>query len=672
MILYLRKLSTRLSATILAIALGLAVLALPACDFPGAPTPTSTPPATATAVPVTQAPSPTTQAQPQPKGDGQIDAEKLFHDSRDAAYRSPGGAVPGGTSVVLRLRTQSGDLTSAVVRMWNSTTETETLVPMSPTGQDMWEATIHTPPDGAPLWYRFVAHDGDATAYYTDDRNRDGGIGAGHAYDSDDDYALTAYNPNFKTPDWVKDAVFYQIFPDRFNNGDPGNDKPADSFVYGGKSIQRQWGDTPSGGNDFFGGDLRGVTDKLDYLQSLGVTAIYFNPIFMSPSNHRYDTSDYTKIDPALGDLAAFEELVAKAKAHGIRLVLDGVLNHSSSDSLYFDKFSRYSTEGAYESQQSPYFSWYSFREWPKKYKSWSNVDSLPTFTESDPVKDFLFRTPDSVLRRWLGEGIGGWRLDAAEQKSHEFWREARTAVKAQDPNAVIIGEFWHNSAPWLAGDQWDGTMNYRFRDAVLGWLANPARTVEMMVNQLDSIREDYPSQALAASMNLIDSHDTARALTDAGGDKNMLRLMALMQFTWPGMPTIYYGDEAGMEGASDPDDRRTYPWGNEDKSLVEYYKMLASTRHATSALRTGDYINLAFDNKLDIYAYARKDTAGVAVVALNRSTADQEVELVVKDVAPDGTNLEDRLNTGVKYTVQGGKLKIKIGAKWGVLLVKP
>jgi glycosidase len=541
---------------------------------------------------------------------------------------------------------------------------------MAGVADDTWEAHIETPQVGAPLWYRFIANDGANTAYYNDGQARDGGVGEGKGYETDSDYALVAYDPAFKTPDWAANGIVYQIFPDRFNNGDPSNDKPAGSFIYGGQTISRQWGDKPTGGDDFFGGDLKGVTEKLDYLQGLGVTAIWFNPIFQSPSNHRYDTTDYSQIDPALGTLADFETLVAQAKARGIRIILDGVFNHVSSDSIYFDKFSRYPETGAYESQQSPYYDWFTFRTWPTKYNSWSNIDTLPVFSETVAVKQFFFLASDSVVNRWLKEGIGGWRLDAAEQKSHAYWQTARQAIKADDPNAIIIGEYWQNSAPWLAGDQWDGTMNYRFRDAVLDWLANPDHDVEAMAGKLDSIREDYPPQALAASMNLIDSHDTVRALTQAGGDKNMLMLMAVMQFTWPGMPTVYYGDEAGLEGNKDPDDRRTYPWGAEDQNLIAFYQMLGKTRHEWSALSGGEYINLGFDNAKDYYAYGRKDSGGRAIIVLTRSKSDQVVDLTVKDVAADGTVLMDMMNTGTQYTVQGGKISVKVGARWGALLV--
>src|SRR4051812_10080544 len=369
--------------------LALLTLGIAACDLGGtSPTPAATlaPAPTATqqaAAPTTsaatqQAVAPTDTAAastpvPTLTGDNQIDNTKLYHDSRDPQFRSPGGAVPAGSDVTLRLRTAPGDLTAAQVRIWDTRVETETLAPMHPTAPDMWEATVHTPAQAAALYYRFIGADGSSTAYYNDDKAQDGGVGAGEGYQTDTDYVITAYDPGFKTPDWLKGGVVYQIFPDRFNNGDPSNDKPAGSFIYGDKTESRKWGDAPTGGSDFFGGDLRGVIDKLDYLKSLGVTAIYFNPIFASPSNHRYDTTDYSKIDPALGDLDTFKELVSKAKAQGIHIILDGVFNHSSSDSVYLDKYSRYPTDGAYESKSSPYFSWYTFRDWPQKYNGWQN-----------------------------------------------------------------------------------------------------------------------------------------------------------------------------------------------------------------------------------------------------------------------------------------------------------
>lgn len=653
-----------------------------ACDSGSSPTPTTAPSAPSPTTAAHTPASPTAQAsvtaaQARPSSvDNAIDKAKVEHDSRNPFFREPGGAQPEGGKVRLRIKTAQNDLGSAKIRIWDSAAEREQFVPMtfekSEPGADFWTATLNLPAQPTILWYRFVLQDGSATTYYEDNIERDGGQGTTWDNPPDYDYSVAVYDPQWTIPDWAKDAVVYQIFPDRFNNGDPANDKPAGSFVYGGQSIQKKWGElpaTPPESKDFFGGDLEGVIQKLDYLQKLGVTLIYFNPIFASPSNHRYDTTDYSKIDPALGDKATFDRLVAEAKKRGIRIMLDGVFNHSASDSLYFDKYHRYDATGADESKDSPYYPWYTFTYWPQAYKSWYGFDSLPQLTEIDAVRDFIFRKPDSVAQSWLAEGASGWRLDAAEQKSHDFWRDLRGSVRAGYPEALIVGEFWQNANLWLLGNEWDGVMNYRFQGAALG-LVN-GRSPDAIDSELASIREDYPPNATYASMNLIDSHDTIRALTAVNGDKNKLMQLALLQFTSPGMPTVYYGDEAGLEGGKDPDDRRTYPWGSEDTHLVSYYSLLAAVRHHLTALRTGSYDTLLTDNDRHLYTYLRKDDQGQAVVAFNTGTQDQDgVELDVSGKLADGTSFADPLNGNTVYKVEGGKLRIKVPARWGALLV--
>ena len=457
-------------------------LLLAACDLNpnptvAGPTPTVAPPAGSPtpAAPVSSNPPTAPPPAAAPQGDGQINRDALFHYSRDPQYRAPDGAVTPGTVVTLRLKTAPGDLTKATVRLWDNAKAQEVLVPMTPVaGSDsLWEAQITAPGYPTVLWYRMIAQDGAAQAVYQDDPRRDGGLGFARPQGTDTDYLITVYDPAFKGVSWMSDAVVYQIFPDRFNNGNTGNDPQAGEFIYGGQTVTHAWGDKPTGGNDFFGGDLQGVINKLDYLQGLGVTVIYFNPIFDSPSNHGYDTRDYMKIAPRFGDDATWQQLIGKAAKRGIHVVLDGVFNHTGSDSIYFDKYGRYPTVGAYEAQTSPYFSWYTFTNWPTQYKSWSGYDSLPQLAENDAVEQFIFKSKDSVAQHWLGAGAGGWRLDAAEQKGYDYWRAFRTAVKGAYPDALIIGEFWQNAAPWLGGDQWDGVMNYRFRGATLGFFAS-------------------------------------------------------------------------------------------------------------------------------------------------------------------------------------------------------
>jgi len=668
------------------------VLLVAACDGGGTtPAPTGPAPALPTAtlgvVATATAPSvlatatvggvlPAGEANAQPgPGDGAIQQGALYHMSRDPLYRSPVGAVAAGSVVTLRLRTAVGDLTGATVRVWDSRAGAEQRVPLHlerrAADGDYWSVALQTPARPGTLYYRFLAQDGGAGAAYEDDRARDGGVGEAQSGPNDNDYLITVYDPHWTIPAWMQDAVIYQIFPDRFNNGDPSNDRPAGQPVYDGRSSRSAWEAPPQGNSDFYGGDLQGVINKLDYLQSLGVTVLYFNPIFDAASNHGYDTRDYNRLAAWFGDTATFDRLIVETKRRNMHLILDGVFNHTGSDSLYFDRYGHYPTDGAFESQASPYFGWFHFYKWPKWYNEFETYDTLPAFQETDAVRDFLFRRPDSVAQHWLAAGAAGWRLDAAKYKSDGFWRDFRTAVRATYPDAVIIGENWENAAGWLTGDAWDGVTNYRFRAAALGFMSPTGTTsATALDNLLASEREDYPPQAVQASMNIIDSHDVERALTSVGGDKNRLRLLALLQFTSAGAPTILYGDEAGLAGGADPDNRRTYPWGSADPDLIHFYQTLAQTRHALPALRTGSTTRLLVHDANRLYAFARQEGPTTAVVAFNLGGAAQTLDLAVQGVLADGAVLHDRLTNGTAYTVQGGHLVVPVGADWGALLV--
>ena len=487
-------------------------------------------------------------APPIPGNDNNIWWDGLGHDSRDGLYRVPGGAVTTGTPVLLRLRTYHRDVTDVTVRLWSTTAGTQTLLPMTlvattddePYGYDYWQ--VEVPPQDEPtiLYYRFIVRDGSDEDFYEDDDLFDGGWG--QAYDDSPDYSyqIDVYRPDFVTPDWMKDAVVYQIFPDRFYNGDPKNDpEPADATVYENPVLFQDWDDLPEGycrayidetceqgplGRDFFGGDLQGVKEKLDYLEQLGVTAIYFNPIFMAPSNHLYDTTDYFQIDPYFGSMGTFQSFINQARKRGIHVILDGVFNHTSSDSIYFDRYSRYNTTGAYESQDSPYYNWYTFYEWPDSYNSWWGFDSLPVLTEVPLVRELIYGTDDrSVALWWLEHQAAGWRLDVAPDKSHDFWQGFRASVKGFDPEAVIIGEIWDDASPWILGDELDTTMNYRFRRALIGFIngdtSDPNQGFIRGLNPdqfnsvLQSIEEDYPAPAYLTTMNLVGTHDTQRIL---------------------------------------------------------------------------------------------------------------------------------------------------------------
>jgi glycosidase len=663
------------------------------------------------------------------RGDGKLGLAGFRFDSRDAAYRTPVGAVPAGTSVRIRFRTYAQDAASVRLRLYDVDATKESFLALRRPASsfrcgmrrcELWQVTLPNPRP-ATLWYRFVVRDGRRTAYYEDDTAAlDGGLGGAYLASGDRSWALTVYEPGFATPAWTKGAVVYQIFPDRFRNGNPANDPHTGDPRYDDPVLAQPWNALPEGycrgyagggcpaqprGRDYQGGDLEGVTQKLDYLQGLGVNTIYLNPIFTAKSNHRYDTADYRNVDPQLGGNAAFDALVAAARAKGIRVILDGVFNHMSSDSPFFDRYARYPTLGGCESASSPYRSWFLFSgSGPcagSNYAGWANFDSIPVLAKSNaPVQSYFVDAPDSIARTWIQRGAAGWRLDVMGDPSFPagWWPSFRRVVKAANPDAVIVGELWQKDTTLLRqlrGDRADSTMNYRLRDAVLGLLSpgdfeakgfpasgSPLRPSQF-ASRVASVYEDYPRPAWDALMNLVDSHDTARALwtltpgadTRAAKEQNAanvaagkarLRLAALIQFTLPGMPTVYYGDEAGVTGHEDPDDRRTYPWpdtgGSPDEALIGTYRALATLRGSVPALRSGDLRVAAVDDKAGTVAYARRGAGEVAFVVLNRSLAQRTVAVPVKGLLADGVQVQTRYGAGGPVTVAGGLARLPVG----------
>jgi glycosidase len=686
--------------------------------------------------------------------DGQVDAEGLAHDSRDDTYRVPFGAVPAGTAVTLRLRATAGDLTEATVRVWDELEKIQALVPMEVIasdrtagehGVDYWQATLRTSAKPTVLWYRFIIRDGPTTRYLEDDPPDDGAAvpegadgGPGRVYEESIDAAwqITTYDAAFTTPSWAPGAVVYQVFPDRFVDGDPANNptpdatkgtEGADRFrygdVYGNPILAKAWGDRPEGycrayqgvtcdevplGRDFFGGDLAGVTAKLDDLAALGVTVLYFNPVFAAPSNHRYDTSSYDVVDPDLGTEEDLATLVAEARARGVRVVLDGVFNHVSSDSPWFDRERRFAETGACEAADSPYRGWFTFRA-PKPnepapcaasaagddtyYVGWFGFDTIPELVEQGAVDD-LFVGADGVVGRWVRAGTAGWRLDVMDNMSHGFIRDIRGATKAADPDAIVLGEQWLDASAWLLGDQADSVMNYRFRRAVIGLVngdtadldgAIVGLTPSQFASRMASVMEDYPRPAWDALLNLVDSHDTTRILwTLAPGPddpavkesaeglaeaKAKLRLVAALQLTWPGMASIYYGTEAGLTGHDDPDDRRPYPWDAIDTELRDWYRELGGLRAARESLRMGDLRFVHADDAAGTLGYVRRTDTEAALVVLNLGAEPRTVEVDLAEALPPSAVLVDAFGGGSSVTVGAGPVTVAVPARGVAIL---
>ena len=429
---------------------------------------------------------------------------------------------------------------------------------------------------------------------------------------------------DFTVPDWAKGAVIYQIFPDRFCKAGDCDlaGKLSPYTLHENWDAEVAWQPTPEGkilNNDFFGGNFRGITEKLPYIASLGTTIIYLNPICKSFSSHRYDTADYKTPDPMLGTMEDFSRLCQEAHKQNIRVILDGVFSHTGADSLYFDKCKTFGGNGAYCSKESPYYSWYQFESWPDKYLSWWGFDTLPTVNKSVPgFIDYVITGQDSVLAHWLNAGCDGFRLDVADELPDEFLSLLKKHLRKLRPDALLIGEVWEDASNKVSYDirrryfvdgQLDSVMNYPFRTAILAYLRGQDDG-RNLADTVMTIGENYPPQVLLCNMNLLGTHDSPRILTaladDFDGTREQLAhrrlspehyetaverlLMAsFIQYTLPGAPSLYYADEAGMEGYKDPFNRRTYPWGQENETLLAHFKLLGSLKNQLEALRLGD-----------------------------------------------------------------------------------
>ena len=495
-------------------------------------------------------------------------------------------------------------------------------------------------------------------------------------------WQLTCYKKGFETPKWPVGGVMYQIFPDRFNfSGEEKKLKRKDFTRNKDWYALPVWQPNEHGeitNSDFFMGDLKGITQKLDYLESLGVSCIYLNPIVeaysnhrydtdLNPiveaySNHRYDTGDYSHIDPILGTEDDFRELCEKAKARGIHVINDGVFSHTGSDSKYFNRSGRYGDGGAYRDPDSPYRSWYKFYDWPDNYHSWWGFYTLPEVIETSPEFNEYINGEDGIVRKYMRMGNSGWRLDVADELPDEFLENLRNSVKAENPEAIVIGEVWEDASnkesygarrKFLLGYQLDSVMNYVFRGAIIDFCRGQDARYTMAT--IMSVIENYPRPVLRVLMNSLSTHDTERILTLLAGEPlngrdrawqantkmskeqrarglRLLKIAAAMQYTLPGFPCVYYGDEAGMEGYKDPFNRCCYPWGREDKEMVEYHSRLGKLRASCSALWDGDFINAYAQGKR--LAYARYDHETAIYCVYNMS----EEEMVL-DTPPGYSN---------------------------------
>jgi len=525
-------------------------------------------------------------------------------DSRDTRYKKPFGAAVAGEEVELFFPVEKSRSPEGVFLVTRGALNAR--IALHPAGADaehVFFSARFIPHLPGIVYYRFeiktaagflfVGRDGDGKAVIRDWLP---------------EWQLTVYEKGYSTPDWLKGGLVYHIFIDRFAR-EENDKKPLFGYLKEwNEDVEVHQPDGSYAANDFFGGNARGIMFKLDYLESLGVTALYLSPVFESSSNHRYDTGDYTKIDNLFGSEKEFAQLVSACRARGIGVILDGVFNHTGADSVYFNKFGRYPGLGAYQSKASPYYDWFTFEQFQDNYVCWWGVKSVPTIRRDCEAYQNFIAAPGGIIDRWNALGVMGWRLDVADELSSAFIEKIRVAVKRGNPERAVIGEVWEDastkvsyseSRKYLFGKELDGVMNYPFRTAILDLIKNG--DAPAFVSDVSGLIENYPKQALDCSLSLIGTHDTVRAvnaLSDAvpphtEEDKKhfslppralalarkRLKLAAALQYFLPGVPSLYYGDETALQGYADPLNRRTYPWGKADEEIVNFYRFLGRLR---------------------------------------------------------------------------------------------
>ena len=612
---------------------------------------------------------------------------ETYFDPRDPRCKTPFGAAPCSTEVRFTLFDDA--FCGCELLVYREFAGAEDVCPLPP-AEGGFSGAYTAPGEGELCWYVFRLTRWDGTLSYL------GKNGLRPDRDGAERWQLTVYEDT-GTPDWFGRGVTYQIFPDRFRR----TGTPDVSGMVGHRWLHESWDDQPVfrpdedgqiTNRDFFGGSLAGITEKLDYLQSLSVTTLYLNPIFEAASNHRYDTADYRAIDPLLGDEETFRTLCREAHKRGMRVMLDGVFNHTGSRSRYFNADGFYPELGAAQSQDSPYYDWYSFHPWPTDYDAWWGVKTLPAVNEQRPAyRQFIFKGEDSVVRHWLRCGADGWRLDVADELPGDFIAGIRRAIEDEKPDGYLLGEVWEDGSNkiaysqrrrYLLGRETHGLMNYPFRTALLRWLGggDAAEFRESM----ETLRANYPPAAFYGAMNFLGTHDTPRILTLLGADhvpaakeeraayalspaqlargRAKLRLAGMLLYAFPGSPTLFYGDEAGMQGFEDPLNRGTYPWGREDAGLLDFFRTLGRLRKKRRSLQSG---SLTY-----IYAQGgglvitREHEGETTMAALNAGD-----EVLTLTLPWPGGMAEDGL-TGQRFLAVNGQLRLSLPPLDGVILI--
>ncbi|MGL5149757.1 MAG: glycoside hydrolase family 13 protein [Clostridium sp.] len=599
----------------------------------------------------------------------------VYHNSHLEEYRRPFGAVEDGTKVTLSILANKDVRVNLYVIDFEGKVSKFPMDSVQVNGNEaLFQGQVDTENLVGVINYYFSLERDFDTIYYGNNESKSGGEGKLYK-NSPIPYQITVYKNQY-IPSWYKTGVIYQIFVDRFYNGNEDGSitcPKKNSFIYG------NWDDNPmyirniNGAIerwDFYGGNLRGVIKKLDYIKELGATIIYFNPIFEASSCHKYDTADYEKIDTMFGTDDDFKELCEEAHKRDIKIILDGVFSHTGADSKYFNKYNSYKEVGAYQSKSSKYYSWFRFWDYPDKYECWWGIDNQPNVDElnSEYLK-YIITGENSIIKKWMSLGVDGWRLDVADELPDQFIKILKKQIREINKDSILIGEVWEDASnkvsysekrKYFLGEELDSVTNYPLKDIIIN-LINQNITVTQFEQKLKSLYENYPKNNFYASMNLLGNHDTERILTLLDEDEAKLELAILLQMTLPGVPLIYYGDEVGLLGGKDPTNRKAYPWGKENNCIYKKYTTFLKLRNNEEALKVGEFKFHSSSNEVLIFErYTEKE---IITVIINFSNQDKDAYLPCSSCVGEYvdllTNTNISFNKNRRIVMMSKKFKI-------------
>ena len=590
-----------------------------------------------------------------------MDGIQAVHDSQSIKFRKPFGAVEVGQKVKLSINVDREIIVAVEFIQFDGTRlnigmQKEYLN----NGEFRYSVEIDTSDALGILEYYFILIDGYNRLYYGNNDEHLGGIGQIYTYNPVP-YQITVYEKSY-TPSWYKEGVVYQILIDRFYNGNEDktiNSPKKNSFIYG------RWDDNPMyikdgfgkiARWDFYGGNIKGIINKLDYIKSLGASIIQLSPVFKSSSCHKYDTGNYEFIDEMFGTNNEFKELCEVAESKGIKIILEIVLSYTSSDSKYFNKLGNYNEIGAYQSPNSKYHEWYKFTRYPYQYESWWGIAERPNINSMENgYMDYIINNNDSIIKKWIDLGCSGWRLNVIDELPDEFIEAIRTRMQEINKNTVLLGDIWDDASnkvsyskrrKYLQGKEVHAVTNYPLREYLINFTKGYI-TSDIFKQKIMSLYENYPRESFYGNINVIGTNDTERILTVLDGNIELLRLIVVIQFTLPGVPLIYYGDETALKGGKEPDNRKSYPWGKEDKDLSDFYDKIVNIRNNENGLKKGDLI--IHETDPEVFVFERNYENEKVIILVNVSNEQK----LIKGISLNGSYV-NLFNISEKYKFVG------------------